>query len=162
MSSVVDYDYVNFLISFWFGIFSSIYYSIWNPDFEAKRISIIFSYSRNYSKTSRIPRCRLQRGVQDIGRHPQVPFWIPVVIYIHQRFCWIINQFYFCENTERTIGHSQLLPTPSTLNLRCNLWRRSISNFECLLSRLKDTLENHVWHEQLVLISQKSILNFLN
>ncbi len=46
---------------FWPSFFSWIY-SIWNSDFEAKRIFFSFSFSRNYSNFSMNPRSSLLRG----------------------------------------------------------------------------------------------------
>ncbi len=46
---------------FWSRFFSWIY-SIWAPDFEAKRIFFSLSFSRRYSNISMNQRCRLLRG----------------------------------------------------------------------------------------------------
>ncbi len=44
--------------------FISWVYSIWVPDFDAKRIFFSFSFSRSYSNISMNPRCRLLRGLK--------------------------------------------------------------------------------------------------
>jgi hypothetical protein len=43
--------------------FMDLLYSIWAPDFEAKRIFLPFLFSPSYSNILMNPRCRLLRGL---------------------------------------------------------------------------------------------------